>query len=92
MWTIKLCSSTFLVAAAVLLTGCAGTAYVDMSKLPETYQCEHMKEVCKDARDFERTYEALPVEEKNDAENILKAYRSQCNDALEFCKKSASVK
>ena len=79
-----------LVSITAFFTGgCAGSAFVNTADLPDSYQCSHMKEVCREAREFERSYAKLPSNDKKDAENVLKAYRMQCNDALEQCKKSA---
>jgi len=89
MRTVLSAVGTFI---AALLAGCGGTTFVDTSKLPDTYQCQHMDEVCKEAREFERTYAKLSADEKKDAENILKAYRSQCNDALDICRASGRKK
>jgi hypothetical protein len=47
-----------------------------------------MKEICDEAREYERNYNAMSSEEKKEFENILKAYRNQCNTALEMCRKS----
>ncbi|MBN1759389.1 MAG: hypothetical protein JW863_13765 [Chitinispirillaceae bacterium] len=70
-------------------TGCGGAEFVNTAKLPDTPYCNHMKDICKEAREFEATFQKLSDDEKKDAENILKAYRMQCNDAVEACKKSA---
>ena len=43
-----ICLSAFLINAA-----CGGPAFVDTSKLPDTYQCNYMKDVCKEAREYE---------------------------------------
>jgi hypothetical protein len=77
---------------AFIAAGCGGTKMVNTATLPDNYQCQHMKEVCKEARTFESAYNKMSAEEKKDAENILKAYRIQCNDALEFCTESAKKK
>lgn len=74
---------------AAVFAGCGGTILVDRSKLPDTYQCSHMDEVCKESQEFERTYEKLSPADKKDAETVLKAYRLQCTSALDMCKKSS---
>lgn len=88
------CNYAYVTAACagMALFGCGGTAFVNTAELPDSYQCRHMKEVCTEAREFENAYARLPADEKSDAENVLKAYRLQCNDALELCKKSAPKK
>lgn len=78
--------------AVVWLTGCGGTAFVNTAELPDTYQCRHMEEVCREAHTFEQEYTRLSKEEQKDAENVLKAYRIQCNDALKMCKESGEKK
>ena len=75
-----------------IIVGCGGSKFVNTAKLPDTYQCQHMKEVCKEARAFESEYGTLSSDEKKDAENVLKAYRMQCNDALKMCEESAKKK
>lgn len=78
----------FIFSVIPFLFSCAGTQFVDTSKLPDTYQCTYMKEICDEAREYERTYNAMSSEEKKEFENILNAYRNQCNNALKMCKKS----
>lgn len=84
-----------VISAAGLLgltIGCGGAKFVNTANLPDTPYCNHMKEICKEAREFETSYNKMSSEERKDAETILKAYRMQCNDALEACKKSADRK
>ena len=73
-----------------MLTGCAGSStFVDTSKLPDTYQCTYMKDVCKEAQDFQAKYDSMTPEEKKEFKNLLMTYRKQCNSALGLCQKSA---
>lgn len=44
-----------------------------------------MKDVCKEAKDFERSYSRMSKEEQNASETILKTYQSQCADAQAAC-------
>ncbi len=81
-----------LVAMAAVGTGCGGAEFVNTANLPDNLYCRQMKDVCKEAREFENNYAKLSPEEKKDAENVLKAYRMQCNDALDACRKSAKKK
>lgn len=78
-----ICLSAFLINAA-----CGGPAFVDTSKLPDTYQCNYMKDVCKEAREYERSYARMSEDEKKEFKTLLDSYRSQCNDALKACQKS----
>lgn len=80
-----------IIAPAVLFISCAGTRSVDTSNLPNTYQCTYMTDICKEAQEYERQYNKMTPDDKKEFENILKAYRAQCNDALELCKKSKPV-
>lgn len=80
-----------IITPVVLFVSCAGTRTVDISKLPDTYQCSYMKDICKEAQDYERQYNKMTPDEKKEFETILKAYRSQCSDALELCQKSKAV-
>jgi hypothetical protein len=77
-----------ILAGFSIFISCAGTRFVDTSDLPDTYQCTYMKDICKEASDYERKYSAMSPEEKKEFENIMKAYRTQCNDALDMCQKS----
>ena len=74
----------FLLVAA----GCGGPKFVDTAHLPNTYQCNYMNDVCKEAKDYEATYEKMSPEEKKEFKNVLDAYKSQCNDALKSCLES----
>lgn len=72
-----------------LLSSCGGSStYVDVNKLPDTYQCSHMKDICKEAREFENNYSQMSKEEQEEFKTLLETYRNQCNSALEECKKS----
>ena len=82
----------FLSLFFVWLPGCGRTKFVNTAKLPDTYRCRHMKEVCKEASTFESEYSKLSEEERKDAESVLKAYRMQCNDALKMCEESGEEK
>lgn len=74
-----------------VLTGCAGSSsYIDTAKLPDTYQCNYMKDVCKEAQDFEGKYESMTPEEKKEFKTLLMVYRSQCSNALDVCRKSGN--
>ena len=77
------------VAVMFSIVGCGGTRFVNTAKLPDNYLCQHMKDVCKEAREFESQYNKLSPEERKESENVLKAYRMQCNDALKQCEESA---
>jgi hypothetical protein len=84
-----LLSVCVLLGVAAALVCCAGhAAFVDVSELPPTYQCEYMKQVCKEATEFERTYAKMTDEEKKEFKNLLLIYRKQCNSALEECRTS----
>jgi hypothetical protein len=52
-------------------------------------ECEMMKEVCRQAQEFQKQYETLPEEEKKDMSTILSTYVEHCRQATESCKKSA---
>ena len=78
-------------AVTMLSLSCTSTKFVNTSKLPDTYQCTYMKDICKEAREFESTYNAMSPEEKKEFVNIMKAYKIQCNDALDACQKSNAL-
>lgn len=77
-----------LLSVALFFFSCGGPGFVDTSKLPDTYQCQHMNDVCKEAREFEVKYYKMSDDEKKEFEVLLKTYNSQCNDALEACQNS----
>jgi len=80
----------FLTACfCLLLLFCAKTSYIDVNKLPDTYQCAHMEEICKEAREFEKNYSRLSKDEKEEFKTLLDTYRNKCNTAVELCKNSA---
>lgn len=75
----------------LVFSGCAGSSsFIDTAKLPDTYQCNYMKDVCKEAQDFEGKYESMAPEEKKEFKNLLMAYRNQCSSALGACQKSGN--
>ncbi|NLL14241.1 MAG: hypothetical protein GX267_12630 [Fibrobacter sp.] len=73
----------------LFLSSCGKTRYIEVNKLPDTYQCAHMEEICKEAREFESKYSQMSEEEKEEFKTLRDTYRDQCNTALEQCKKSA---
>jgi hypothetical protein len=80
-----------VILSFLLLAGCAGgSSFIDTAKLPDTYQCNYMKDVCKEAQDFEAKYEAMSPEEKKEFKNLLMVYRNQCSSALKVCQKSGN--
>lgn len=79
-------------AALVLSIGCGGTEFVNTATLPDNYLCAQMKDICKEAREFESAYAKMPASDRKEAETVLKGYRMQCADALDQCKKSAKKK
>jgi hypothetical protein len=76
---------------SLIISSCA-SSYVNTAKLPDTYQCQYMNDVCKEATEFETKYEQMTPEQKKEFKNLLMTYRSQCNDALDACKKSDTSK
>ncbi|MDR0305696.1 MAG: hypothetical protein LBI42_02545 [Chitinispirillales bacterium] len=64
---------------------------VDFSNVPDTFHCQHMKDVCKEAESFQSQFLSMSGEEKADAKIILNAYVQQCEDAQEICRKSAEL-
>ena len=66
------------------------TTLVDFNNVPDTHHCQFMKEICKEAEDFQSQYQSMSNDEKEDAKAINNAYVQQCADAQEMCKKSAN--
>lgn len=80
---------SIVILSFLAFAGCAGSsAFVDTAKLPDTYQCKSMKDVCKEAQEFEGKYESMTPDEKKEFKNLLMVYRNQCNNALDMCRKS----
>ncbi|NLG17184.1 MAG: hypothetical protein GX556_07645 [Fibrobacter sp.] len=78
----------YLLFLSLLVFSCGKPVLVDTSKLPDTYQCNYMKDVCKETEEFEGRYSRMSAEEQEEFKNVLQTYRSQCSDALELCRKS----
>lgn len=75
---------------ALMIGACAPkTTLVDFNNVPDTHHCQFMKEVCKEAEEFQRQYQSMDAEEKEDAKTILNAYIQQCADSQEMCIRSA---
>lgn len=79
---------SFLLSSLLFLVSCGGTTYVDLNKLPDTYQCQHMKDICKEAKEYESNYLRMAKEEQEEFKTLLETYQNQCNDALDLCKES----
>jgi len=65
------------------------TATFETSTLKNNAMCSYMEEICRDTELFEREYNAMCKEERKEMEEVLGAYRYQCNEAIKRCKKSA---
>jgi hypothetical protein len=77
------------VCVCMTLFGCASNrAFIDTSKLPDTYQCNYMKDICKEAEEFESRYSSMNAEEQKEFKNLLMVYRKQCSSALDECQRS----
>ncbi|MCL2689894.1 MAG: hypothetical protein FWE57_08635 [Chitinispirillia bacterium] len=75
---------------AFLIGACAPKkVLVDFNNVPDTHHCQFMKEICKEAEEFNRRFQSMSAEEKEDAKTINNAYVQQCADAQEMCKRSA---
>ncbi|KMQ51994.1 hypothetical protein CHISP_0983 [Chitinispirillum alkaliphilum] len=82
--------TTCFFIALVLFLGCSGkTRVVNIANLPDSYQCEYMQEICREASDFEHRFSAMSSDEQAEAKTILGAYQYQCEAAIEACKQSA---
>ena len=90
MKKVKQVTLTTAVCGLLVIGACAPkTALIDFNNVPDNAQCQFMKETCKEAEDFQREFQSMTAEEKQDAKMILNAYVQQCADAQEMCKKSA---
>lgn len=83
----KLTCSVAIIVVGMLGAGCAPATF-STTTLESDYYCSYMKDVCREAREFEERYATMTAEAKEDAENVLKAYQYQCNQASDACKKS----
>ncbi|MFP4418554.1 MAG: hypothetical protein ACOC41_06815 [Chitinivibrionales bacterium] len=54
----------------------------------DTDECRTMVEVCKDAQEFQREYDRLPEEEKDDMAAVLNTYTEHCTNAVKECDQS----
>lgn len=90
MKKIKITALTTAVCSVLVIAACSPkTTLVDLNNVPDTHHCQFMKETCKEAEEFNRQYQSMSDEEKQDAKTILNAYVQQCADAQEICKQSA---
>ncbi|MFW5784557.1 MAG: hypothetical protein ACOCW1_00105 [Chitinispirillaceae bacterium] len=81
------------IVSTIAFIGCAPkTTYINLSDLPDTYQCNYMKEICKEAEDFQRQYSKMSEEEKKESKTILNTYIDQCANAQDLCTKSGEQK
>jgi hypothetical protein len=69
------------------IAGC-GREVIDLSKANDSYQCTYMKDVCREAADYEAKYQTMSAEEKKEMKTILDTYRSQCSNAIKMCNTS----
>jgi hypothetical protein len=78
-----------VVCGCITLFGCASNSgFIDTSKLPDTYQCNHMKDICKEAQEFESRYASMSADEQKEFKNLLMVYRNQCTSAQAECQRS----
>jgi len=86
----KIISLIAAACGALVIGACAPkTTLVDFNNVPDTHHCQFMKEICKEAEDFQRQFQSMDADEKQDARVILNAYIQQCSDAQAMCQKSA---
>ena len=57
-----------------------------------TDECLMKEEVCAEAREFQKVYERLPEEEKEDMISVLNTYIMHCEEAMKSCEKSEKKK
>jgi hypothetical protein len=77
---------------AVLGSGGCVRQVVDLSKANDSYQCQYMKDVCREESEYEAKYAKMTGEEKKEMKSILDTYRSQCGSAIRACDESTSRK
>jgi len=86
----KMISIAAAACGALVVGACAPkTTLVDFNNVPDTHHCQFMKEICKEAEEFNRQFQSMSAEEKEDAKAINNAYVQQCSDAQAMCKLSA---
>lgn len=47
-----------------------------------------MKDICKEAQEFESRYASMSADEQKEFKNLLMVYRNQCSSAQQECLKS----
>jgi hypothetical protein len=77
-----------IVMMAITLSCAPKTVKLDFNNLPDTEHCQYMKDVCKEAENFQARFEAMSKEEQEDAKVILNAYIQQCEGAQALCKQT----
>jgi hypothetical protein len=76
-----------MAALGCVLADC-NKAVIDMSKANDSYQCQYMKDICKESNEFETRYQKMTSVEKKEMKNVLHAYQSQCSDAIQTCEQT----
>jgi hypothetical protein len=82
-------NALFLPLAILALLQCAprrGAA--SPAEERETDECRLMKEVCEQAYEFQKQFEAMPEEGRRDYVPVLNTYTQHCEDARESCRRS----
>jgi hypothetical protein len=72
---------------ACISSGC-NKSVINMAEVNDSYQCQYMKDICKESSEFEIRYQKMTGEEKKEMKNVLQAYRSQCSDAIQGCEQA----
>jgi hypothetical protein len=86
----KIIALTSAICGSLIIGACAPkTTLIDFNNVPDTPHCQSMKDICKEAEDFQRQFQSMTAEERQDAKTILNAYIQQCADTQVMCKKSA---
>lgn len=76
----------FLIYGSAVLVGCASTGLWDYER--RTFECDQMQTVCKNAREYEKQYEAATAEEQLHMRPTLEARQSACIEAQKTCHES----
>lgn len=80
----------YMIGVGIILTGCNPKTTVKSTsgKTIQTDECALKEEVCAEALDFQKEYDKMPEEEKEDMISVLNTYIEHCEEAKKNCENS----
>lgn len=75
----------------IMFLGCISRTTVienNSTAQPLTEECRMQNEICQEALDFQREYERMPQEEREEMNSVLNTYIEHCEKAKKACEES----